>query len=62
MSRLSAKQFNERYAVGTYLICRVNSVYGIPAKILCRAIDETDRTIVKVSIKPGYIDIDSLNC
>ncbi|HFD6663169.1 hypothetical protein [Morganella morganii] len=64
MSRLSAKQFNKRYPVGSYFIYQPNRILrgGPPARTLSRAKDENDRTIVEIDIEPYYTDIDSLNC
>lgn len=64
MSRLSAKQFNKRYPVGSYFIYQPNRILrcGPPARTLSWANDENDRTIVEIDIEPYYTDIDSLNC
>lgn len=64
MSRLSAKQFNKRYPVGSYFIYQPNRILrgGPMVRTLSRAKDEDNRTIVEIDSEPYYTDIDSLNC
>lgn len=64
MSRLSAKQFNEHYPVGSYFIYQPNRILrgGTMVRTLSRAEDKNNRTIVEIDDEPYYIDIDSLNC
>lgn len=62
MSRLSAKQFNERYPVGSCFIYQPNRILrgGPVVRTLSRAEDKNNRTIVEIDIEPYYTDIDSL--
>ncbi|HHR6442783.1 TPA: hypothetical protein ACS777_003559 [Providencia alcalifaciens] len=64
MSKLTAKQFNEKYLVGhTFIYQRSRFLRGGPTvRTLDRAKDEGERTIVEIDIHPYYIDIDTLNC
>ncbi|EJD6046374.1 hypothetical protein V8167_002935 [Providencia rettgeri] len=64
MSKLTAKQFNEKYLIGhTFIYQRSRFLRGGPTvRTLGRAKDEGERTIVEIDIEPYYIDIDTLNC
>lgn len=62
MSKLTARQFNEKYLIGHIFIYQASRFLrgGSAVKTLDRAKDEGERVIVEIDIHPYYVDIDSL--
>lgn len=62
MKTLTAKQFNERYPVGSFFIYQPNRILrgGPTARTWGKAEEKDNRVMVEIDIYPHYVDISSL--